>query len=158
VVLSEATQAGLVSYEIDNLHQRAATLTDGKVSLIQLGLRVYAPARKDGCYSSSTRPSALLPDVAGMLLPSGIPALHYAVDGHTIRWVVRTKSGYQPHGKVTVNSAGRIVAGTVYSGPGSPLTASVAYPETRPKIARPRHVCRTTTPHVAARHRRLENS
>jgi hypothetical protein len=143
VTLTEATQGGTLRYEVDNRHVKAESWTGRKVSLIQIGAEVYAPAAKGGCYESAKRPSALLPNVAGTLLPSGIAALHYTVKGKTIHWTIKSASKYQPHGSVTVNAAGRIVAATVYSGPGVPLTAVVSYPAKAPKIKAPGKLCST---------------
>ncbi len=151
VVLSETSQTGPVSYEVDNVHGRSLTLTGRKVSLIQIRAEVYAPDTKGGCYVSAKRSTSLLPNVAGMLLPSGIAALHYTLKGKTIRWTIKTATGYQPHGTVTLNAAGRIVSGTVYSGPGAPLTATISYPAKGPKIAAPAKLCRNSaTPHAAS--------
>jgi len=141
VTLVEATQGGTLRYEVDNRHVKAESWAARKVSLIQIGSEVYAPATKGGCYESAKRTSALLPNVAGMLLPSGIAALHYSSKGRTIHWTIKSASGYQPHGWVRVDREGRIVAATVYSGPGEPLTATVTYPAGPPKIARPAHLC-----------------
>jgi hypothetical protein len=142
LVLTVASQTGPVTYVIDNVHGRAVTWTGRKVSLIQIGSKVYAPAPKSGCYLSAKRSSALLPNVAGMLLPSGIAALHYSSRGRMISWTIRAAGTYQPHGMVRVNAVGRIVSATIYSGPGVPLTATVSYPVKRPKIAAPVKVCR----------------
>lgn len=141
ITLVEATQGGTLTYEVDNRHVKAESWTARKVSLIQIGDEVYAPATKGGCYESAKRTSALLPNVAGMLLPSGIAALHYTVKGRSIHWTIKSASTYQPHGSVKVNGKGRIVSATVYSGPGVPLTAVVTYPAKAPKIAAPATLC-----------------
>lgn len=142
VVLNESSQSGIARYVVDSHDGRAEIWMDRKVSLIQIGRMVYAPASKGGCYASAKRPSALLPNVAGTLLPSGVAALKYAIKGRTIRWSIKTAGKYQPHGSVKVNAAGRIVSATVYSGPGVPLTAVLSYPKQVPKIRVPARVCR----------------
>lgn len=141
VVLHTVSQTGSLSYEVDRTHGRALTLSGHRVSLIQIGAKVYQPELKSGCFMSADHAASLLPNIAGMLLPSGIPNMHYTLDGKTIGWTVKTPSGYRPHGRDKVNAAGRIVSATVYSGPGVPLTATVLYPAREPKIAAPRTLC-----------------
>lgn len=141
LTLSETTQTGTTRYAVDNNDGRAEVWVGHSVSLIQIGREVYAPRPKGGCYVSSKRPSPLLPNVAGMLLPSGIAALHYTIKGKTIGWSIKTSAKYQPHGSVGVNKASRIVTAKIYSGPGVPLTGVVAYPAKAPKIAAPKKLC-----------------
>lgn len=141
VTLTEAGQSGTFRYEIDNRRGRAETWTGDKVSLIQVGRKVYAPKGGSSCYLSAVRSSALLPNVAGTLLPSGVAGLRYKTKGRTIQWSIKSSSEYQPHGTVRVNAAGRIVSATVYSGPGVPLTAVVSYPAKAPTIAAPAKLC-----------------
>jgi hypothetical protein len=141
LVLIETSQSGPSRYEIDNRRGRAESWTGRTVSLIQIGRKVYAPKPGSSCYALAVRSSALLPNVAGTLLPSGVAGLRYKIKGRTIQWSTRTTGAYQPHGRVRVNAAGRIVAATVYSGPGVPLTASVSYPAEKPKIAAPTKLC-----------------
>jgi hypothetical protein len=141
LTLTEATEGGALRYEIDSRHVKAESWIGGKVSLIQIGSEVYAPATKRSCYDSAKRTTALLPNIAGTLLPSGIAALHYSVKGKTIHWTIKSTAKYQPHGFVKVNAAGRIVSATVYSGPGVPLTATVSYPAKAPKIGAPKLIC-----------------
>jgi hypothetical protein len=112
------------------------------VSLIQVGRNVFAPEVDRGCFVRSLRSTALLPNVAGMLLPSGVAAIHYSVKGRVIRWSTVSAGKFQPHGSVTVNRAGRIVSATVYSGPGVPLRAVVTYLGKAPAIVAPRKLCR----------------
>jgi hypothetical protein len=78
LVLTEASQSGPVRYVIDSLDQRAVISMGGAVSLVQIGRVVYAPRSSAGCFVSAQRPSGLLPNVAGMMLPSGIAALSYS--------------------------------------------------------------------------------
>ena len=141
VVLTESSETAITKYAVDNRDGKAEAWSGRSVSLIQLGRVVYAPQAK-GCYISTKRPSALLPNVAGMLLPSGVAAMHYTAQGRTIHWSIKTSGKYQPHGTVTVNKAGMIISATVYSGPGVPLRALVSYPVRAPKIAAPRALCR----------------
>jgi hypothetical protein len=142
VVLNETTQSGRAEYEVDTRHARAEIWAGGKVSLIQIGKSVYAPKSGGTCDVTAQRSSVLLPNVAGMLLPSGIGTLHYTRTGRTIRWSIKTAGRYQPHGSVRINSAGKIVSAIVYSGPGVPLTATVSYPARLPRIAAPKNLCR----------------
>ena len=144
LVLAEASQNGPSRAAIDRPGGRAESWTGRMVSLVQIGSTVYGPGPQGGCYLSAKRPSALLPNVAGTLLPSGIVGLHYRIKGQTIRWSIKSTAGYQPHGRVMVNAAGRIVAATVYSGPGVPLTATVSYPVKKPKITAPTKLCAGT--------------
>ncbi len=141
LVLSEVSQNGPVKYELDNIHGTAATFTDSKVSLIEIGGQAYTPGRWEHCYASAKRPGAWMPNAAGTLLPSGIAALHYTVNGRTIGWAVRAGKGYRPHGTVSLNAAGRIVSAVIHSGPGSPLTARIAYPARAPRIVAPKQLC-----------------
>lgn len=141
LAVTERSQGGTVRYVIDSRHGRAETWAGRKVSLIQIGREVYARAAKGGCYVSAKRPSALLPNVAGMLLPSGVAAFRYTTTGRTIRWSIKTAGKYQPHGTVVVNAAGRIVSATIHSGPGVPLVAAVSYPATLSAIAAPAKLC-----------------
>jgi hypothetical protein len=143
VVLNESSQSGTEKYLVESRAGRAETWQGRKVSLIQIGRMVYAPAPKGGCYESAKRSNALLPNVAGMLLPSGIAALKYSVKGRTISWSIKTTGKFQPHGSVKANASGQIVLATVYSGPGVPLTAVLSYPKQAPKIQAPARVCRT---------------
>ncbi len=141
VILTESSQTATTKYVVDNRDGKAQAWTGRSVSLIQLGRMVYAPQAK-GCYVSTRRPSGLLPNVAGMLLPSGVAAMHYTAQGRTIHWSIKTSGKYQPHGTVTVNKAGVIISATVYSGPGVPMRAVVSYPVRAPKISAPRELCR----------------
>jgi hypothetical protein len=142
VVLREVSQSGLVEYEIDSVDGRAATLTDGRVSSIQIRTEVYTPGSDTGCFVAAKRSGGLLPNVAGMLLPSGVAALRYRLDGRKLGWRISTGGGgYQPHGVVAVDLAGRIVSATVHSGPGAPLRATASYPATAPRITAPKRVC-----------------
>ncbi len=142
VVLSESSQSGPVRYEVDNSHGRAVTFVDRKATLIEIGAEAYTPRQGSACFLAAKRPAALLPNIAGMLLPSGTAAIHYVLQGRTIGWSVSTAHGYQPHGMVTVDGAGRIVSATLHSGPGVPLIATAAYPTKPPSIAAPKRLCR----------------
>ena len=146
VVLREVSQSGPVTYEIDNLHDRAATLTDGTVSSIQIRSDVYTPGSTGGCYVSARRSVALLPNIGGMLLPSGVAAVHYRVIGRTVDWKIKTAGGHGPHGIVNVNATGQIVSASVHSGPGVPLRATVSYPTRRPRIETPAKQCQIDKP------------
>ena len=141
LVLAEASASGSTREVIDSRHGRAESWSGRAVSLIQIGRRVFAPKPGGRCYVSGERSSALLPNVAGTLLPSGVAGLRYRIRGSTIRWSIKTTGTYQPHGRVRVNAAGRIVAATVFSGPGVPLTASVSYPVKTSKIVAPTRLC-----------------
>ncbi len=141
VVLSESSQSGRSRYVVDNRHGRAETWTGGQVSLIQIGVKVYAPSAKRGCYELAKRSSRLLPNIGGMLLPSGVPGTSYKIAGRRIRWSMKTTAKYQPHGTVKLGLSRRIVSATVYSGPGEPLTAAVGYPAKAPVIQPPTKVC-----------------
>lgn len=141
IVLRESSQGGTSRYVVDNRHDRAETWAGSAVSLIQLGSKVYAPAAKGGCFHVTRRASSLLPNVGGMLLPSGEAGLSYKVAARTIRWSIKTAAKYSPHGVVRVNATGRIVRATVYSGPGVPLTATVSYPANAPGIKAPAKLC-----------------
>lgn len=141
VVVREGSQLGSVRFELDSRHDRVVTWVGGRVSLVQVGRRVYAPRGRGSCFLSGLRASGLLPNVAGMLLPSGTAAVRYASSGRTVRWSVVTPRGFRPRGIVRVDRSGRIVAATIYSGPGVPLTATVTYPSRIPAIYAPRNVC-----------------
>lgn len=141
LILNETTQTGTTRYVLDSRDGRAEVWVGRSVSLIQIGRVVFSPRANKGCYISSKRSSPLLPNVAGMLLPSGISALHYAIKGHTIDWSIKTSAKYQPHGSVKVNKAGRIVAARIFSGPGVPLSGVVTYPVKAPKIVGPKKLC-----------------
>ena len=141
VVLYESAQTGTTKYVVDGRQGRAEVWEGRRISLIQIGRTVYAPKPKRSCYASAKRSSALLPNVAGMLLPSGVAALSYKSTSRTIKWSIKTSASYQPHGTVTVSKAGRIVGASIYSGPGVPLTAIVRYPSKAPRIAAPRKLC-----------------
>lgn len=141
LILSESSQSGKSRYIVDSVHDRAESWTGARVSLIQIGARVYAPAATGRCFRAARRRSPLLPNVGGMLLPSGVAGLSYRSRGRTIRWSIKTTARYQPHGTVKVSAAGRIIDATVYSGPGLPLTAVVTYPAKAPAIKAPSRLC-----------------
>ena len=141
LILSEVSQSGPVKYELDNVRGSAVTVSDRRVSLIEIGSEVYTSGRADHCYASAERPGAWMPNAAGTLLPSGIAALHYTLKRRTIGWLVRTGKGYRPNGTVRLNAAGRIVSAVVHSGAGSPLTATIVYPRRAPRIVAPKQLC-----------------
>lgn len=141
LVLRESSQGGRSRYLVDNHDGRAETWSGAVLSLVQIGARVYAPAKDGHCYRATKRGSPLLPNIAGMLLPSGVAGLRYVIGRRSIRWSIKTSGKYQPHGIVRVNAAGRIVSGTVFSGPGVPLTATVSYPSHTPVIRKPTKLC-----------------
>lgn len=137
LVVSESSPGHTLKYAIDNPHRRDEAWANETVASVQIGRLLYARRSNGSCFVSTKQPTASLPNIAVMLLPSSLPFLRYTVKQRTISWVIRETSGYQPHGVVKLDRQGRIVDATTYSGPTPPTRATVSYPTDAPKIAAP---------------------
>jgi hypothetical protein len=148
IVLTSRGVGGRTVQEMDNRHGKAEFSIDHRVSFLQVGRRIYTTRTeytskaKSVCANVTLRPNVVLPNIVGSLLPVGTPGVHYVINGRTIHWAVRARGGFQPHGVVKVDAAGRLTTATVYSGPGAPLAATASYPATAPRIHIPGKLCR----------------
>ena len=141
VVLNESTLGHATKYAVDQRDKRAEIWVNRKVDQIQIGTRFYVYEPERACYLSATRSAAVLPDVSGMLLPSHLPGVRYAVKQRQITWHLSRAGQDQLHGIVTLTKAHRISTGKILSRSGVSVTAVVSYPTTMPRIETPRPKC-----------------